>query len=290
MSQFLQHRPFCLASSSPRRQMLLKKYGLKFECHSPQINETPYENETAKSFVKRMSREKASEIQRSFPELPHDVIILAGDTIVFFDDKILGKPENTEHAHTMLRASLLLLFASSVNASLYSENISMALDFTPGANASRLYGSEGVGDRMFSILRSKPVTMNNHHGGIEPSAMAANARLAKFFNVLSTNKDRVGRPFVSSMEAKDAAGQPVYGTQYHPEKNNFEFGVFPNGSVYEAINHSPDAVAVSQAEASFFVGEARLNSHRYASKAAEAAALIYNFETTKTEESFVETC
>ena len=103
MSQFLQHRPFCLASSSTRRQMLLKKYGLKFECHSPQINETPYENEAAKNFVKRMSREKASEIQRSFPELPHDVIILAGDTIVFFDEKILGKPENTEHAYSMLR-------------------------------------------------------------------------------------------------------------------------------------------------------------------------------------------
>ena len=103
MSKFLQHRPFCLASSSPRRQMLLKKYGLKFACHSPQINETPHENEAAKSFVKRMSSEKASEIQRSFPELPHDVIILAGDTIVFFDEKILGKPENTEHAYSMLR-------------------------------------------------------------------------------------------------------------------------------------------------------------------------------------------
>ena len=103
MSQFLQHRPFCLASSSKRRQMLLKKYGLKFECYSPQINETPYENEAAKNFVKRMSREKASEIQRSFPELPHDVIILAGDTIVFFDENILGKPENTKHAYSMLR-------------------------------------------------------------------------------------------------------------------------------------------------------------------------------------------
>ena len=103
MSNFLQHRPFCLASSSPRRQILLKKYGLEFTCHSPQIDETPHENEAAKSFVKRMSSEKASEIQRSFPELPHDVIILAGDTIVFFDEKILGKPKNIEHAYSMLR-------------------------------------------------------------------------------------------------------------------------------------------------------------------------------------------
>ena len=103
MSKFLQHRPFCLASSSPRRQMLLKKFGLKFDCHSPQINETPHENEDAKNFVKRMSIEKASEIQWRFPELPHDVIILAGDTIVFFDEKILGKPQNKEHAYSMLQ-------------------------------------------------------------------------------------------------------------------------------------------------------------------------------------------
>ena len=102
MSNFLQHRPFCLASSSPRRQMLLKKYGLKFECHSPTIDETPHKNEAPKSFVKRMSSEKVKAVQNAFPELPHDVIILAGDTIVFFDDNILGKPENREHAYSML--------------------------------------------------------------------------------------------------------------------------------------------------------------------------------------------
>ena len=78
--------------------MLLKKYGLKFNCHSPNIDETPLKNEDAKNFVRRMSSKKSSEVQRSFPKLPHDVIILAGDTIVFFEDNILGKPENGEEA------------------------------------------------------------------------------------------------------------------------------------------------------------------------------------------------
>ena len=103
MSNFLQHKPFCLASSSPRRQMLLKKFGLKFDYHSPNIDETPHKNEDAKNFVRRMSSKKACEVQRSFPKLPHDVIILAGDTIVFFDNNILGKPENGEHAYSMLK-------------------------------------------------------------------------------------------------------------------------------------------------------------------------------------------
>ena len=102
MSNFLQHKPFCLASSSPRRHMLLKKFGLKFDYQSPNIDETPHKNEDAKNFVRRMSSKKASEVQKSFPKLPHDVIILAGDTIVFFDDNIIGKPENGEHAYSML--------------------------------------------------------------------------------------------------------------------------------------------------------------------------------------------
>lgn len=103
MPQFIQHNPLCLASSSPRRQMFLKKYGLKFECRSPKINETPEKNETARNFVKRMASEKASEVQRRFSNLPENVIILSGDTIVFFDDTILGKPENAQHARTMLK-------------------------------------------------------------------------------------------------------------------------------------------------------------------------------------------
>ena len=103
MSYFLQHKPLCLASSSPRRQMLLKNYGLQLECRSPKIDETTRKNEAAKNFVKRMATEKARAVQRGCSELPENVIILAGDTIVFFDNMILGKPETAEHARSMLR-------------------------------------------------------------------------------------------------------------------------------------------------------------------------------------------
>ena len=92
MPEFLQHRPLCLASSSPRRQEFLKKYDLKFDMHSPEIEETPLKNEVAKSFVKRMASEKALQVQKTFSQLAEDVIILSGDTIVCFGGKILGKP------------------------------------------------------------------------------------------------------------------------------------------------------------------------------------------------------
>ena len=102
MLYFLQHRPLCLASSSPRRRELLKKFNLEFDCYSPHIDEIPKKNEQAESFVKRMAIEKGRKIHQTCLNLAQDVIILAGDTIVFFNGQILGKPETACHAKSML--------------------------------------------------------------------------------------------------------------------------------------------------------------------------------------------
>ena len=102
MSNFLQHRTLCLASSSPRRQDFLKKFGLQFDYRIPIVKEIPENNEPAKSFVKRMASEKAQQVRRKYSELDENVIILAGDTIVFSDWQILGKPETAQHAESML--------------------------------------------------------------------------------------------------------------------------------------------------------------------------------------------
>jgi hypothetical protein len=48
---------------------------------------------------------------------------------------------------------------------------------------------------------------------------------------------------------------PVYATQWHPEKNAFEWPTFLH------IPHSPDAIEVSQEVANFFISEARRNTH-----------------------------
>ena len=87
MSYFLQHRSLCLASSSPRRKELLKKFNLEFDCYAPNIDEIPNKNEQPESFVKRMAIEKGRKIHQTCLILAQDVIILAGDTIVF----LMGK-------------------------------------------------------------------------------------------------------------------------------------------------------------------------------------------------------
>ena len=43
-------------------------------------------------------------------------------------------------------------------------------------------------------------TMNNHVSGVTPQDFANNARLSGFYNALSTNVDRKGKAFISSIE------------------------------------------------------------------------------------------
>lgn len=72
---------------------------------------------------------------------------------------------------------------------------------------------------------------------------------------------------MSTIESK---AYPIYGLQWHPEKNNFEW-LFPS-----QIPHSAEAVAVSQYMADYMVSLARLNNQHFSSPAEEQRALIYN--------------
>lgn len=68
-----------------------------------------------------------------------------------------------------------------------------------------------------------------------------NAFLSGNFTILSTNTDRRGKAFVSTMEHNLF---PVFGTQWHPEKNAFEFGTNADGTPFEVIPHSRQAIEV----------------------------------------------
>ncbi|KJE96753.1 gamma-glutamyl hydrolase A [Capsaspora owczarzaki ATCC 30864] len=156
-----------------------------------------------------------------------------------------------------------LVSNANVLGSVDAENYTVALDFTPEFAYSRMFGR--AQPIIIQNLATKNITMNNHMLSVYVSTFNATAALTSFFNVLSTNYDRQGVHFVSSIEGKK---YPVYATQWHPEKNQFEW-------VNEVIDHSADAIYTMQYMANFLVGEARQNSNRFANAAAESSALIY---------------
>jgi septum formation protein len=81
-----------LASQSPRRQELLTQIGIDFELIHTNIDETPGKHEAAEQYVMRMAIEKALNAYRTEMSNP----LLAADTSVICEGKILGKPENEQ--------------------------------------------------------------------------------------------------------------------------------------------------------------------------------------------------
>ncbi len=90
---------YILASQSPRRQELLRMLGLDFEVRSKNIEETYPNNLPLTEIPIYLSQKKAKSISSDVAE---KAIIIAADTIVTIDEKILEKPIDRSDAQKML--------------------------------------------------------------------------------------------------------------------------------------------------------------------------------------------
>ena len=104
-------RSIYLASRSPRRRELLSQIGVRFHMllfrdnpeTDPELDEAALTGETPRAYVERVARAKAQAgwkrlAQRNLPR----AAVLAADTTVAIDGRILGKPANRTEAADML--------------------------------------------------------------------------------------------------------------------------------------------------------------------------------------------
>jgi len=107
-------RLIVLASSSPRRQEFFQRLGLPFVVLPADVDETPRPGESPEVLVARLSAMKAAAVAHAIAalgddqpgQLPGDLsdsLVVAADTVVVADDKILGKPQDEADAKVMLR-------------------------------------------------------------------------------------------------------------------------------------------------------------------------------------------
>ena len=87
-----------LASASPRRKALLSLFGIPFTVRAADIDETMDPEKPPFDEVARVSRSKALAVSRE-----KDNIVIAADTIVVCQGKVLGKPHSEGEAAAMLR-------------------------------------------------------------------------------------------------------------------------------------------------------------------------------------------
>uniref|UniRef100_A0A671P4H9 folate gamma-glutamyl hydrolase n=1 Tax=Sinocyclocheilus anshuiensis TaxID=1608454 RepID=A0A671P4H9_9TELE len=167
---------------------------------------------------------------------------------------------------TLLTSGKLLL--SHTNTS----GIALPLNFTDGKAMPKwslvLY--------LKSLSRNSALVQNFSH--YEPN-FTKSETLKSFYRVLSTNTDGQNE-FVSTMEAYNF---PIYATQWHPEKNAFEW-------TRPYIPHMPslDLHVLTFLLIYFVAFTARKSFHSFPSTEEEEKALIYNYkpEYTGTQSAF----
>ncbi|MGY3213058.1 septum formation protein [Mucilaginibacter sp. HD30] len=92
------NKKIILASKSPRRQELLTLMDLDFRIVLKDVDESYPDGLSPEEIAVYIAKKKAE----AFDEMVTDEVVLTADTIVSIGDKILGKPDNEEHAVEML--------------------------------------------------------------------------------------------------------------------------------------------------------------------------------------------
>ena len=97
----LKNYKLVLASGSPRRQQFLKELDLDFEIRLKDVEEVYPEHLQGAEITDYLAKLKASALDES---LSDDEIIITSDTIVWHENKALGKPQDKEDAFTMIQS------------------------------------------------------------------------------------------------------------------------------------------------------------------------------------------
>ena len=166
----MNHPPLVLASTSPRRQALLRAGGVDFDIQPAQIDENAHLNGRPRVVALRTALAKALDV---VDRLPHDALVLAADTLVVWDGRIFNKPANREEAAATLRqlagrahrvitglalihaAGAMLVDAVDVRVRFHPLDEGLIADYVASGEAddkAGAYGIQGPGARFVAAV------------------------------------------------------------------------------------------------------------------------------------------
>lgn len=187
----------------------------------------------------------------------YDLAIKANDASDYFP--IWGTCQGLQQL-TVLTSNKNLLTLTDTKA------VTLPLTFSPGSQNSRMF--KRFPKDLLQSLAEENITSNFHSWSLSLQNYSSNAKLKRFYKVLTTNTDGKTE-FISTMEAYR---YPFYAVQWHPEKSQFEW-IEKAGMI-----HTLSAIKAAFYTAHFFVSEAMKNHHRFPSQTEEEKALIYNYQ------------
>lgn len=96
----LQHKNIILASGSPRRQQFFKELDIDFSIQLKEVEEIYPTELKAEAITNFLAELKAN----AFTNLKADDIVITSDTIVWHEEKALGKPVDYDDAFNMIQS------------------------------------------------------------------------------------------------------------------------------------------------------------------------------------------
>ncbi len=171
----MKHNKLILASGSPRRRELLSRLGISFEVITKNINESARAGESPADLVQRLSRDKALAVSLEHKE----DLILAADTVVALDGRIMGKPHDKNEAFDFLSqlnnrthevfTGICLINKEQINTQVvctrvtfghFSDDILKAYTATgEGADKAGAYAIQGQGAFLISSISGSPTNV-----------------------------------------------------------------------------------------------------------------------------------
>lgn len=91
-------KPLILASSSPRRQYLMKETGFDFVVRKPDVDESFPDDMPSAEIARHLAQKKGHAMR----DHASNAIVITADTVVILDDRILNKPVDEDDARRML--------------------------------------------------------------------------------------------------------------------------------------------------------------------------------------------
>lgn len=92
-----------LASNSPRRKELLHQIFDSFDVIKSDFNEEVVDEKNPEELVKVLSSKKAEEVFDKIESNESELLVIGGDTLVYFDGQVLGKPKDEKDAYNTLK-------------------------------------------------------------------------------------------------------------------------------------------------------------------------------------------
>jgi len=99
LTEKLKNKHIILASQSPRRQELLKSLDINFEIEARPVDEVFPDHLKKEQVVIYLAELKAASFQKGIEE---NTIVITSDTIVCYQNEILGKPKDADDAFQMI--------------------------------------------------------------------------------------------------------------------------------------------------------------------------------------------